>query len=175
MDSRRVVAALTRRRLPDRVPVQFDLSRALADRFCQKYGIRAHYTTANSKTSPTACRTTTCGWQWAAMRDRGRRPAQGLPLSCSLRTLHVCGRITPKDERIGEHRLQYGTAISSRVGTSDHRNNAPLEGKATRDPPHCRAPRRLQRARFRIDSQWRERSGQRCGLLGGYGARSQSV
>ena len=42
----RVVAALTRRSLPDRVPVQFDLLRALADRLCQKYGIPAHYTTA---------------------------------------------------------------------------------------------------------------------------------
>ena len=37
MNSRaRVVAALTRRSLPDRVPVQFDLSRALADRFCHR-------------------------------------------------------------------------------------------------------------------------------------------
>jgi hypothetical protein len=68
MDSRaRVVATLTSRSLPDRVAVQVDLSRALADRFCQNYGIRAHYTTANSKTSPTACRTTTCGWRWAAI------------------------------------------------------------------------------------------------------------
>jgi uroporphyrinogen decarboxylase len=42
----RVIAALTRRGLPDRVPLQFDLCRALADRFCQKYGVAAHYTTA---------------------------------------------------------------------------------------------------------------------------------
>jgi len=47
MNSRqRVIAALTRRELPDRVPLQFDLSRALADRLCQKYGIAPHYTTA---------------------------------------------------------------------------------------------------------------------------------
>ncbi|MGQ9501906.1 MAG: uroporphyrinogen decarboxylase family protein [Anaerolineae bacterium] len=47
MNSRqRVIAALTRRELPDRVPLQFDLSRALADRLCQKYGITPHYTTA---------------------------------------------------------------------------------------------------------------------------------
>jgi uroporphyrinogen decarboxylase len=42
----RVTRALTRRALPDRVPVQFDLARALAGRFCQKYGVPAHYTTA---------------------------------------------------------------------------------------------------------------------------------
>jgi uroporphyrinogen decarboxylase len=42
----RVIRALTRRELPDRVPVQFDLARALADRFCQKYGVPAHYTTS---------------------------------------------------------------------------------------------------------------------------------
>jgi uroporphyrinogen decarboxylase len=47
MNSRqRVIAALTRRELPDRVPLQFDLSRVLADRLCQKYGIAPHYTTA---------------------------------------------------------------------------------------------------------------------------------
>jgi uroporphyrinogen decarboxylase len=42
----RVIAALTRQGLPDCVPLQFDLCRSLADRFCQKYGIPAHYTTA---------------------------------------------------------------------------------------------------------------------------------
>jgi uroporphyrinogen decarboxylase len=42
----RVSLALTRRGLPDRVPLQFDLCRVLADLFCQKYGIAAHYTTA---------------------------------------------------------------------------------------------------------------------------------
>lgn len=42
----RVTKALTRQGLPDRAPLQFDLSRALADRFGQKYGIPVHYTTA---------------------------------------------------------------------------------------------------------------------------------
>jgi uroporphyrinogen decarboxylase len=47
MNSReRVIAALTRKQLPDRVPLQFDLSRSLADRFSQKLGIPTHYTTA---------------------------------------------------------------------------------------------------------------------------------
>lgn len=42
----RVKIALTRKGLPDRVPIQFDLSRALAEKFCQKYGIQPHFTTA---------------------------------------------------------------------------------------------------------------------------------
>ena len=42
----RVFKALTRQGLPDRVPLQFDLCRSLADHFCQKYGIPPHYTTA---------------------------------------------------------------------------------------------------------------------------------
>jgi uroporphyrinogen decarboxylase len=42
----RVVTALTRQGLPDRVPLQFDLSRSLADRFSEKYGVPTHYTTA---------------------------------------------------------------------------------------------------------------------------------
>jgi len=42
----RVSLALTRRGVPDRVPLQFDLCRALADQFCEKYGVAAHYTTA---------------------------------------------------------------------------------------------------------------------------------
>jgi uroporphyrinogen decarboxylase len=42
----RVVTALTRKGLPDRVPLQFDLSRSLADRFGEKYGVPTHYTTA---------------------------------------------------------------------------------------------------------------------------------
>jgi uroporphyrinogen decarboxylase len=47
MNSReRVVRALTRQGLPDRVPLQFDLSRSLGDRFSEKYGIRAHYTSS---------------------------------------------------------------------------------------------------------------------------------
>lgn len=47
MNSReRVTRALRRQGLPDRVPLQFDLSRALTDRFAAKYGIPAHYTTA---------------------------------------------------------------------------------------------------------------------------------
>ena len=47
MNSReRVRTALTRQGLPDRVPLQFDLSRSLADRFGQQYGIPVHYTTA---------------------------------------------------------------------------------------------------------------------------------
>jgi uroporphyrinogen decarboxylase len=47
MNSReRVHAALTRRALPDRVPLQFDLSRSLLDRFGEKYGVPVHYTIA---------------------------------------------------------------------------------------------------------------------------------
>jgi uroporphyrinogen decarboxylase len=42
----RVIAALSRTHLPDRVPLQFDLSRALADQFSQRYGIPTHYTTS---------------------------------------------------------------------------------------------------------------------------------
>ncbi len=42
----RVLTALTRQGLPDRVPLQFDLSRTLLDRFGQKYGLPVHYTTA---------------------------------------------------------------------------------------------------------------------------------
>ncbi len=42
----RALAALTRKGLLDRVPLQFDLSRSLADRFCAKYGIAPHYTTS---------------------------------------------------------------------------------------------------------------------------------
>src|SRR5512147_828634 len=42
----RVRLALTRQGLPDRVPLQFDLSRGLLDKFGQKYGIPVHYTTA---------------------------------------------------------------------------------------------------------------------------------
>ena len=42
----RVRRALTREGLPDRVPVQFDLSRALADQFAAKYGMPANYTTS---------------------------------------------------------------------------------------------------------------------------------
>ncbi len=42
----RVLTALTRRGLPDRVPLQFDLSRALADQFSARYAIPTHYTTA---------------------------------------------------------------------------------------------------------------------------------
>ncbi len=40
----RVFAALTRKELPDRVPLQFDLCRSLTDAFSKKYGIPAHYT-----------------------------------------------------------------------------------------------------------------------------------
>ncbi len=42
----RVRLALTRQGLPDRVPLQFDLSRGLLDKFGQKYGIPVHYTTS---------------------------------------------------------------------------------------------------------------------------------
>ena len=42
----RVYAALTRKSLPDRVPVQFDLSRALANQFAARYGIEADFTTS---------------------------------------------------------------------------------------------------------------------------------
>ena len=42
----RVLTALTRHGLPDRVPLQFDLSRALADQFSARAGIPTHYTTA---------------------------------------------------------------------------------------------------------------------------------
>jgi len=47
MDSKqRVSLALTRRGVPDRVPLQFDLCRALSDHFCEKHGIAPHYATA---------------------------------------------------------------------------------------------------------------------------------
>lgn len=42
----RVRIAMTRQGLPDRVPIQFDLSRQLTDHFCEKYGFTPHYTTA---------------------------------------------------------------------------------------------------------------------------------
>lgn len=42
----RVRRALTRQGQPDRVPLQFDLSRALADQFAPKYGLPADYTTS---------------------------------------------------------------------------------------------------------------------------------
>ena len=42
----RVITALTRAGLPDRVPLQFDLSRSLADRFAEKHGIPTRYTTS---------------------------------------------------------------------------------------------------------------------------------
>jgi uroporphyrinogen decarboxylase len=45
MNSReRVARALGRSGIPDRVPLQFDLSRSLGDLFSAKYGIPAHYT-----------------------------------------------------------------------------------------------------------------------------------
>jgi uroporphyrinogen decarboxylase len=43
----RVRAALTRERMPDRVPLQFDLSKGLGERFARKYGIPARYTPAH--------------------------------------------------------------------------------------------------------------------------------
>lgn len=47
MNSReRVLTALKRQGLPDRVPLQFDLCRALLDKFGEKYGVPVHYTTA---------------------------------------------------------------------------------------------------------------------------------
>jgi uroporphyrinogen decarboxylase len=42
----RVLRALTRKALPDRVPLQFDLSRDLTEKFSAKYGIPAQYTTS---------------------------------------------------------------------------------------------------------------------------------
>ena len=42
----RVITALTRAGLPDRVPLQFDLSRSLAERFAEKHGIPTHFTTS---------------------------------------------------------------------------------------------------------------------------------
>jgi uroporphyrinogen decarboxylase len=42
----RVWIALRREGLPDRVPLQFDLSRQLLERFSQKHGIPVHYTQA---------------------------------------------------------------------------------------------------------------------------------
>lgn len=42
----RVLTALRRTGVPDRVPLQFDLCRSLSDAFGQKYGIPVHYTTA---------------------------------------------------------------------------------------------------------------------------------
>lgn len=40
----RVLRALTRTELPDRVPLQFDLCRTLTEQFSEKYGLPAHYT-----------------------------------------------------------------------------------------------------------------------------------
>lgn len=42
----RVNTALRRQGLPDRAPLQFDLSRALLSRFAEKYGVPAHLTTS---------------------------------------------------------------------------------------------------------------------------------
>jgi uroporphyrinogen decarboxylase len=42
----RVTRALKRQGLPDRAPLQFDLSRSLTDRFAAQYGMPAQYTTA---------------------------------------------------------------------------------------------------------------------------------
>jgi uroporphyrinogen decarboxylase len=42
----RVNTSLRRKGLPDRVPLQFDLSRALSDAFGARYGIPVHYTTS---------------------------------------------------------------------------------------------------------------------------------
>ncbi len=42
----RVTRALKRQGLPDRVPLQFDLSRSLTDQFASQYGMPAKYTTA---------------------------------------------------------------------------------------------------------------------------------
>ncbi len=42
----RVLTALRRQRLPDRVPLQFDLSRALLEKFGPRYNIPIHYTTS---------------------------------------------------------------------------------------------------------------------------------
>ena len=42
----RVLTALKRTGVPDRVPVQFDLCRSLTDAFGQKHGIPIHYTTS---------------------------------------------------------------------------------------------------------------------------------
>lgn len=42
----RVLTALKRTGVPDRVPLQFDLCRSLSDAFGQKYGIPIHYTTS---------------------------------------------------------------------------------------------------------------------------------
>ncbi len=42
----RVIMALSRKGIPDQVPLQFDLSRQLYEDFGQKYGIPIHYTTS---------------------------------------------------------------------------------------------------------------------------------
>ena len=42
--AQRVRAALQRDQLPDRVPLQFDLSRPLLEKFSALYGIPVHYT-----------------------------------------------------------------------------------------------------------------------------------
>ncbi len=42
----RVITALKRQSLPDRVPVQFDLSRSLVNKFAEKYGVPARFTTS---------------------------------------------------------------------------------------------------------------------------------
>ncbi len=42
----RVLTALRRTGVPDRVPIQFDLCRSLLDDFGEKHGIPVHYTTS---------------------------------------------------------------------------------------------------------------------------------
>ena len=42
----RVIKALKRQGSPDRVPLQFDLSRTLTNKFAEKYGVAAHFTTS---------------------------------------------------------------------------------------------------------------------------------
>ncbi len=44
--NQRVTAALKREGLPDRVPLQFDLSRQLLEAFSSRYGVPVHYTQA---------------------------------------------------------------------------------------------------------------------------------
>ena len=51
MNSReRVLTAMRRTGVPDRVPLQFDLCRSLLDAFGEKLGIPVHYTTAYYET-----------------------------------------------------------------------------------------------------------------------------
>ncbi len=67
MNSRqRVLTALRRDGIPDRVPIQFDLCRSLLEAFGTKYGIPVDYTPSYYEDLMYRSRQTTCALPWAA-------------------------------------------------------------------------------------------------------------